>query len=678
MAIAVRNDVKLTVRLLGPLQLATPGGRRIAIASRKAQAILGSLLLSRNPRETRGKLATMLWSNSDEHHARSSLRQVLTDLMEVNDAAEADIVVPDKTSISINRELVTTDIEILEEDPIPVAAQQFADICEADDCNLLSGLEDCDMLFGDWLHMCRSNWTDKTVRRLVQYLQSCAKTGEPAGALPLFILKLDPYCELAVQEHLSGLAASNGSESARSYFNAYKARLWKEFEVEPSEELCQFAAELRDRHLQRFASPAKPSPAPANEFSTASRDRPCIVLATVSPDGGDSSFDFTAIALSSDFAASLSRFRHWTVVQSQLDARRSLAEHATAFAAARMDCAVFIHQDEREPERVVNITCIDCATAETVKSWQLETPPSGWREVFNNLSAGLAAHLQTYIATSRLHRPAESSANFRSAYDLWLQGQSLGQIWREDSERRAFELYEQAIEIDPNFACAYSGMASILNSRWTVLPGLPSNETERRKALDFARKALQLDPLDHRNHVNLAWTHLLSRRWEMADAHFKMAYDLNPNNPYTLIAFALASAMMGERQRAVDLCDRAFELNPLREAHYHGYRATLMHLAGHYEACIESVETYPDIFPDIQGWAAASHAALGHRDAAARCYGRFIDDVAEVWAGTEPASEAAIRLWLLAAVPIRHEPDVAALAGGLRAASEWWQGTSTL
>lgn len=669
----VRSDVKLCVRLLGPLQLSSPSGRKIDLVSRKAQASLGILLLSRAAQETRGKLATMLWSDSDEEHARSSLRQVLTDLKQLNEAVGTEVIVADKTSISINRNLVAVDIDVLEQDPIPVATRPFADLCEADDCNLLSGLEDCDMLFGDWLHMCRSNWTDKTVRRLVQCMQSRAKAGEATDALPLFLLKLDPYCELAVQEHLSRLAASSGAESARSYFNAYKARLWKEFEVEPSESLCQFADELRDRQPRKSGATTRPMPADHGSMQTG-RDRPSIVLATISPDKGDSGFDFTAIALSSDFAASLSRFRHWTVVQSQLDAHKPLAEHAKEFAAAKMDCAVFIHPDDSEPSRFVNVTCVDCETAETIKCWQLETPPSGWREVFNDLSAGLAAHLQTYLATSRLHRLDENTTNFRSAYDLWLEGQSLGQTWRVDTERRAFELYEQAVEIDPDFACAYSGMASILNSRWTVLPGLPTDESERGKALEFARKALQLDPLDHRNHVNLAWTHLLSRRWEVAEAHFKMAYDLNPNNPYTLIAFALASAMMGERQRAVDLCNRAFELNPLREGHFHGYRATLMHLAARHQDCIESVEACPDIFPDIQGWAAASHAVLGHRTEAAQCYGRFIADVAGVWAGSEPASEPAIRHWLLASVPIRLEPDIAALTAGLKAASRWWQG----
>jgi len=65
----------------------------------------------------------------------------------------------------------------------------------------------------------------------------------------------------------------------------------------------------------------------------------------------------------------------------------------------------------------------------------------------------------------------------------------------------------------------------------------------------------------------------------------------------------------------------------------------------------------PDIFPDIQGWAAIAHAHLGQIVEARAALKQFYQDVRRHWAGeAEPTGEA-LRAWFVGIFPLKLEED---------------------
>ena len=81
MARRAANDVLLSgARLLAQL-IGTPAiqydGRSVQLANRKSHALLAYLLLTDKGREKRERLVGLLWSETDDTHARASLRQAL-------------------------------------------------------------------------------------------------------------------------------------------------------------------------------------------------------------------------------------------------------------------------------------------------------------------------------------------------------------------------------------------------------------------------------------------------------------------------------------------------------------------------------------------------------------------------------------------------------------------------
>jgi DNA-binding SARP family transcriptional activator len=69
---------RLRLKLLGPLSVTGVDGRAIDLVVRKSRVLLAILALALAHSATRERLAFLLWSDHDDAHARSSLRQTLT------------------------------------------------------------------------------------------------------------------------------------------------------------------------------------------------------------------------------------------------------------------------------------------------------------------------------------------------------------------------------------------------------------------------------------------------------------------------------------------------------------------------------------------------------------------------------------------------------------------------
>jgi len=126
-------------------------------------------------------------------------------------------------------------------------------------------------------------------------------------------------------------------------------------------------------------------------------------------------------------------------------------------------------------------------------------------------------------------RPTEST----EAYTFYLRGRELAQERTEPSLRQAIDIFEKAIQLDPAFARAYSGLADSYVS--LVNGGHEPAELMVPKAQLAVKKALQLDP-------------------NLADAHAIQAY----------VRFTEDDVLGGQAEAR-----RAIELNPsLADAHW--------------------------------------------------------------------------------------------------------------
>ncbi len=165
--------------------------------------------------------------------------------------------------------------------------------------------------------------------------------------------------------------------------------------------------------------------------------------------------------------------------------------------------------------------------------------------------------------------------------------------------RQAISLFEQAINVDPNFALAYTGLAdcqSLLN--WYQEPPPPSAWENAKKA---AEKAVALDDGLAEAHASLGFIKFhYQRDYKGSEDEFRLALNLKPNyaTAHQWYAFLLSAA--GRHNESVAVMRRAEELEP-RSAVIANAVANVLFHARFYDESIAQAKRSLEIDPSSVG-----------------------------------------------------------------------------
>lgn len=128
--------------------------------------------------------------------------------------------------------------------------------------------------------------------------------------------------------------------------------------------------------------------------------------------------------------------------------------------------------------------------------------------------------------------------------------------------KKSAQYFQQAIDLDPNYAEAYGWLATI-NSRLGMPAGAERQEYEQR-AHELALKALTLDDTVVAAHLVLGVSaYSYDWDWTKAEEHFKRARELNPDDVGVARTYAAYLASLGRLDESVFWQQRASDLQPL-------------------------------------------------------------------------------------------------------------------
>jgi TolB-like protein len=149
------------------------------------------------------------------------------------------------------------------------------------------------------------------------------------------------------------------------------------------------------------------------------------------------------------------------------------------------------------------------------------------------------------------------------AYALFLQGRYyFTQNSDGPSSRKAVDAYKKALEIDPDYAAAWAGLA--LATAWRAGFGHIEYEPGVASALAAAEKAVELDP-----DLALAWVSLSNTQgsylwqWQASYESAQKAIELDPANSTALSQAAQITRDLGEFEQSLAMYQKAVELDPL-------------------------------------------------------------------------------------------------------------------
>ena len=253
----------------------------------------------------------------------------------------------------------------------------------------------------------------------------------------------------------------------------------------------------------------------------------------------------------------------------------------------------------------INVQLIDAETDEHLwaNSYDRRLSTDNLFAIQTEIATTIADKLEATLTPDEKERITKVPTENLQAYNLYLAGRQNLYQRKVETLKRARELFEQAIALDPKFAKAYSGLSDTLVILYSNFGALePDVVIPKSKAL--LDQALALDPDDADIHASLGL--LASTRWDLtgsdadraaAEAAFERAIALNANHAQAVAWYAGQELFNGEYAHAIELFERSLELDPLARISQLNLGESYAGMGQHRKALdtwLESARTNPD------------------------------------------------------------------------------------
>jgi eukaryotic-like serine/threonine-protein kinase len=233
------------------------------------------------------------------------------------------------------------------------------------------------------------------------------------------------------------------------------------------------------------------------------------------------------------------------------------------------------------------------------------------------IAGDIAEKLRSKLSTSEMLHVTNQGTKNPEAYELYLKGRYSWNKRTPADIAAAISYFNQAIDKDPGYALAYSGLADA----YLVLLTSGGNPRESyTKSSGAARKALELDATLAHPHAVLGSNEMDAWDFAGGEAEFKRALELDPNDATARQWYAMFTAIIGGREQEANAeANRAYQLDPLSPII--GYRVGAIHIwAQQYDEAIAGCKKVASENPAF----APAHRCLADAYWAKRMYPQVI------------------------------------------------------
>ncbi len=217
---------------------------------------------------------------------------------------------------------------------------------------------------------------------------------------------------------------------------------------------------------------------------------------------------------------------------------------------------------QRGDQLTLSLELVDAITENVIWSQQYNRKQTDLVTLQSEIARDVSSKLKSKLSGADVAKVEKNYTANEEAYQLYLKGKFVWNKRTGESLKQASELYRQAIEKDPNYALAYSGLAEtyVLFSSYDVAPANDSMPQAKAAAL----RALEIDDSLAEAHTALGF-YLSNYEWDRdgSEKEYRRAIELKPN-------YATAHHWLGADLSNVKRFDdglvelrRAEELDPL-------------------------------------------------------------------------------------------------------------------
>jgi TolB-like protein/DNA-binding winged helix-turn-helix (wHTH) protein/cytochrome c-type biogenesis protein CcmH/NrfG len=207
----------------------------------------------------------------------------------------------------------------------------------------------------------------------------------------------------------------------------------------------------------------------------------------------------------------------------------------------------------------------------------------------DNITTQVVSALAIRVAQIEQRRVFAKPTENLEAYDYVLRARPAFQRPTRANNAEARVLLRRAIELDPNYAAAYTALAETYYTA-TSMGWAESPTANLSRAEELAIKALSLEHSEVRARVNLARVHILHQRYKQAEAEIERAIAINANDAQSLAGRGNILMWLGQTDAAIKALEQAQRIDPDLNAIDRFALGLAYYLKRRYDAAIEQAE----------------------------------------------------------------------------------------
>ncbi len=307
-----------------------------------------------------------------------------------------------------------------------------------------------------------------------------------------------------------------------------------------------------------------------------------IAVLPLANESGEAGQQYFSDGISEDLITALSQFPGLKVIGRTSAFQFRDSKEDSRSIGAKLGVAHLLEGSVRRSGEIVRVSAelIDAADGTTQWSERYDRPYKDLFALQDEITRAVAGALKTKLLPAE-HAAAQSeqpaSGNLE-AYNALLQGRFYAPRGTEGDDRKAIEFFAQATRLDPRYALAWSE----LSKAWIALNGDflegAAAQEAYAKAREAADRALALSPdLAAAHNARGDVLQLVDFDWHGAEAEYRRALELSPNDARAKFNLGSALASFGEMDQAIELTRQALVTEPLRAW---GYKALATYLLG--------------------------------------------------------------------------------------------------
>ena len=253
----------------------------------------------------------------------------------------------------------------------------------------------------------------------------------------------------------------------------------------------------------------------------------------------------------------------------------------------------------RKADNQVRITAqlIDAITGGHLWAERYDRPLQGIFALQDEVVGKIVTTLKLQLPLQEQGYSVRKTTDNLAAYDDYLRGREHFNRFTQEANAQARQMFEQALELDPQYAEAYALLGSTYFAEWAFQWRQDPQALDQ--ALALAQRAVVLDDSLAQAHVTLGGVYLWKKQHDQAIAEGERAIALDANfaEAYTWLGEALRR--VGRPEEALGLLEKAMRLNPHYPPFYIYQLGEAYRYTGRYEEAIAAYKKALTHIPDL-------------------------------------------------------------------------------